>query len=132
MPGIRAKRGANLSHAQGRGVPGVLRRLFDRLERPGPAPLGLDGDSGLELLAADFNERDPAVKAMLSRAIDACVKHGKYIGICGQGPSDHPDFTAWLVDAGVTSLSLNPNTVIATWTQLGIVERKHHEAAIRG
>ncbi len=59
--------------------------------------LGLDRDSGLELLAADFDERDPAVKAMLSRAIQACVAQGKYVGICGQGPSDHPDFAAWLV-----------------------------------
>ena len=80
--------------------------------------LGLDRDSGLELLAADFDERDPAVKAMLSRAIAACVKHGKYVGICGQGPSDHPDFAAWLVDEGITSISLNPDSVIATWQQL--------------
>jgi pyruvate,water dikinase len=80
--------------------------------------LGLDRDSGLELLAADFDERDPAVKAMLSRAIAACVKHGKYVGICGQGPSDHPDFAAWLVEQGIESLSLNPDTVVATWTAL--------------
>ncbi|HEY8357135.1 MAG TPA: phosphoenolpyruvate synthase, partial [Ramlibacter sp.] len=80
--------------------------------------LGLDRDSGLELLAADFDERDPAVKAMLSRAIAACVKQGKYVGICGQGPSDHPDFAAWLVAEGITSISLNPDSVIATWQRL--------------
>jgi len=80
--------------------------------------LGLDRDSGLELLAADFDERDPAVKAMLSRAIQACVKQGKYVGICGQGPSDHPDFAQWLVDEGIGSISLNPDSVIATWQKL--------------
>lgn len=80
--------------------------------------LGLDRDSGLELLAADFDERDPAVKALLSRAIQACVKQGKYVGICGQGPSDHPDFAAWLVEEGITSISLNPDSVIATWQKL--------------
>jgi pyruvate,water dikinase len=80
--------------------------------------LGLDRDSGLELLAADFDERDPAVKAMLSRAIQACRKHGKYVGICGQGPSDHPDFAKWLVDEGIVSISLNPDTVIETWRRL--------------
>ncbi len=80
--------------------------------------LGLDRDSGLELLAADFDERDPAVKAMLTRAIDACKAQGKYVGICGQGPSDHPDFAQWLVQAGITSISLNPDSVIATWQRL--------------
>jgi len=80
--------------------------------------LGLDRDSGLELLAADFDERDPAVKALLSRAIQACVAQGKYVGICGQGPSDHPDFAAWLVEQGITSISLNPDSVIATWQKL--------------
>ncbi|HZY15685.1 MAG TPA: phosphoenolpyruvate synthase [Ramlibacter sp.] len=80
--------------------------------------LGLDRDSGLELLAADFDERDPAVKALLSRAIAACVKQGKYVGICGQGPSDHPDFAVWLVEQGITSISLNPDSVIATWQKL--------------
>ena len=80
--------------------------------------LGLDRDSGLELLAADFDERDPAVKAMLSRAIKACTSKGKYVGICGQGPSDHPDFAQWLVDEGIESISLNPDSVIATWKQL--------------
>ncbi|MBK0393050.1 phosphoenolpyruvate synthase [Ramlibacter algicola] len=80
--------------------------------------LGLDRDSGLELLAADFDERDPAVRAMLSRAIAACRKQGKYVGICGQGPSDHPDFAQWLADEGITSISLNPDSVIDTWHQL--------------
>ncbi|RYG09170.1 MAG: phosphoenolpyruvate synthase, partial [Burkholderiales bacterium] len=80
--------------------------------------LGLDRDSGLELLAADFDERDPAVKAMLSRAIKACKGQGKYVGICGQGPSDHPDFAQWLADEGIESISLNPDSVIETWKQL--------------
>jgi pyruvate, water dikinase len=83
--------------------------------------LGLDRDSGLELLAADFDERDPAVQAMLSRAIGACRAAGKYVGICGQGPSDHPDFAKWLADEGITSLSLNPDSVVATWR--GLAER---------
>ncbi|MBC7436509.1 MAG: phosphoenolpyruvate synthase [Bdellovibrionales bacterium] len=80
--------------------------------------LGLDRDSGLELLAADFDERDPAVKALLSRAIKACKAQGKYVGICGQGPSDHPDFAQWLADEGIESISLNPDSVIETWKQL--------------
>ncbi|BDU58592.1 phosphoenolpyruvate synthase [Limnohabitans sp. MORI2] len=80
--------------------------------------LGLDRDSGLELLAADFDERDPAVKAMLSRAIAACKAQGKYVGICGQGPSDHPDFAHWLADEGISSISLNPDSVIETWKSL--------------
>ncbi|MGZ5785885.1 MAG: phosphoenolpyruvate synthase, partial [Ramlibacter sp.] len=80
--------------------------------------LGLDRDSGLELLAADFDERDPAVKALLSRAIAACKAQGKYVGICGQGPSDHPDFARWLADEGITSISLNPDSVISTWQGL--------------
>lgn len=80
--------------------------------------LGLDRDSGLELLAADFDERDPAVKSLLSRAIAACLKQGKYVGICGQGPSDHPDFAKWLADEGISSISLNPDSVIATWQNL--------------
>jgi pyruvate,water dikinase len=81
--------------------------------------LGLDRDSGLELLAADFDERDPAVTALISQAIQACLAQGKYIGICGQGPSDHPDFAHWLMDQGISSISLNPDTVIETWTNLG-------------
>ena len=80
--------------------------------------LGLDRDSGLELLAKDFDERDPAVKAMISRAIAACRATGKYIGICGQGPSDHPDFADWLADEGIVSISLNPDTVVETWRRL--------------
>ncbi len=80
--------------------------------------LGLDRDSGLELLAADFDERDPAVQAMLSKAIDACKAAGKYVGICGQGPSDHPDFAQWLADEGIASISLNPDSVIETWKRL--------------
>ncbi|MEZ5606240.1 MAG: phosphoenolpyruvate synthase [Burkholderiaceae bacterium] len=80
--------------------------------------LGLDRDSGMELLAHDFDERDPAVKAMLSRAIAACKAQGKYVGICGQGPSDHPDFARWLADEGIASISLNPDSVIDTWTLL--------------
>jgi pyruvate,water dikinase len=80
--------------------------------------LGLDRDSGLELLAADFDERDPAVKALLSRAIQACLSQGKYVGICGQGPSDHPDFALWLAEAGISSISLNPDSVVTTWQSL--------------
>ena len=80
--------------------------------------LGLDRDSGLELLAADFDERDPAVKALITLAIAACKRQGKYVGICGQGPSDHPDFAQWLEDQGISSISLNPDSVIATWQQL--------------
>ena len=80
--------------------------------------LGLDRDSGMELLAADFDERDPAVKALISMAITACKAQGKYIGICGQGPSDHPDFALWLDEQGISSISLNPDSVIATWQQL--------------
>ena len=81
--------------------------------------LGLDRDSGLELLAMDFDERDPAVTALIEQAIKACLAKGKYIGICGQGPSDHPDFARWLMDKGISSISLNPDTVIETWTNLG-------------
>lgn len=80
--------------------------------------LGLDRDSGMELLAADFDERDDAVKFMLTRAITACLKAGKYVGICGQGPSDHPDLAQWLRDQGILSLSLNPDTVVDTWQKL--------------
>ena len=80
--------------------------------------LGLDRDSGLDILAKDFDERDPAVKALLSQAIQACKRQGKYVGICGQGPSDHPDLAQWLMDQGIESMSLNPDTVIATWKQL--------------
>jgi len=82
--------------------------------------LGLDRDSGMELLAADFDERDEAVKFMLQRAIQACLKAGKYVGICGQGPSDHADFALWLRDEGILSMSLNPDTVVDTWQKLAV------------
>ena len=79
--------------------------------------LGLDRDSGL--IADIFDERDDAVKAMLSMTIEACRKAGKYIGICGQGPSDHPDLARWLVEQGIESMSLNPDTAVETWLFLG-------------
>jgi pyruvate,water dikinase len=78
--------------------------------------LGLDRDSAL--IASSFDERDPAVKALISRAIQACRARGKYVGICGQGPSDHPDLADWLLDQGIESMSLNPDTVVDTWTRL--------------
>ncbi|MCS3843815.1 phosphoenolpyruvate synthase [Microbacterium sp. AK031] len=78
--------------------------------------LGLDRDSGL--VAATFDERDPAVLKMLSMAIEACRRAGKYVGICGQGPSDHPDLAEWLVAQGIESMSLNPDTVVETWLRL--------------
>jgi len=78
--------------------------------------LGLDRDSGL--IAASFDERDPAVKQMMHLAIQACRRAGKYVGICGQGPSDHPDLAKWLVEEGIESLSLNPDTVVETWLYL--------------
>lgn len=80
--------------------------------------LGLDRDSGMELLAKDFDERDPAIKFLLERAIRTCREKGKYIGICGQGPSDHADFAKWLMDEGISSISLNPDTVVGTWQGL--------------
>jgi pyruvate,water dikinase len=78
--------------------------------------LGLDRDSGL--VAAGFDERDPAVKFLLERAIGACRAAGKYVGICGQGPSDHPDLAEWLMQRGISSISLNPDTVVDTWRRL--------------
>jgi pyruvate,water dikinase len=78
--------------------------------------LGLDRDSAL--VAEGFDERNPAVKAMIKMAIEACKKQGKYVGICGQGPSDHPDLAEWLMEQGIDSVSLNPDTVIETWNQL--------------
>jgi len=78
--------------------------------------LGLDRDSGL--VAEEFDERNAAVKALLLMAIRACRKHGKYVGICGQGPSDHPDLARWLMEQGIDSMSLNPDTVVATWHAL--------------
>ena len=80
--------------------------------------LGLDRDSGMPLLAADFDERDPAVKILLLKAIEACQTQQKYVGICGQGPSDHLDFAKWLVEKGIESISLNPDSVVATWQAL--------------
>ena len=78
--------------------------------------LGLDRDSGI--VAQLFDERDPAVKKMLSMAIQAAKAKGKYVGICGQGPSDHPDLALWLMQEGIESVSLNPDTVVDTWLQL--------------
>jgi pyruvate,water dikinase len=78
--------------------------------------LGLDRDSGK--IAALFDERNPAVLALLEMAIRACRKQGKYIGICGQGPSDHPDLARWLIDQGIETISLNPDSVIDTWSYL--------------
>ena len=80
--------------------------------------LGLDRDSGLELLAADFDKRDPSVTTLISLAIKSLKKQGKYLGICGQGPRDHPDFAEWLKKEGISSISLNPDSVIATWKRL--------------
>lgn len=79
--------------------------------------LGLDRDSGE--IAHMFDERNPAVKAMLSMAIKAANKAGKYVGICGQGPSDHDDLADWLMEQGIDSVSLNPDTVLETWVHLG-------------
>ncbi len=84
--------------------------------------LGLDRDSGL--VAEAFDERDPAVLFMLQAAIDACTAAGKYVGICGQGPSDHPDLAEWLMERGIASMSLNPDTVVETWNRLAKVARQ--------
>ena len=78
--------------------------------------LGLDRDSGL--VAHLFDERNEAVKAMLEMAIQACRRAGKYVGICGQGPSDHPDLARWLMEQGIESVSLNPDSVVETWLYL--------------
>ncbi len=78
--------------------------------------LGMDRDSGI--LADGFDERNDAVKELLKMAISACNKQGKYVGICGQGPSDHPDFAEWLIKQGIKSVSLNPDTVVSTWQRL--------------
>ena len=83
--------------------------------------LGLDRDSGL--IAHLFDERNPAVKKLLSMAIEACKKQGKYVGICGQGPSDYPDFAVWLHEQGISSISLNPDTVVNTWLHLASLEQ---------
>ncbi|MDD2919096.1 phosphoenolpyruvate synthase [Rhodoferax sp.] len=84
--------------------------------------LGLDRDSGLELLAKDFDEQDPAVTTLISLAIKACLAENKYVGICGQGPSDHPNFAHWLMAQGISSISLNPDTVVATWQNLAQIK----------
>jgi pyruvate,water dikinase len=89
--------------------------------------LGLDRDSGL--VAESFDERDPAVKLLLAMAIRACRKQGKYVGICGQGPSDHPDLARWLMEQGIESLSLNPDTVVSTWLALAEAPAQKHSAA---
>ena len=84
--------------------------------------LGLDRDSSL--VAGSFDERDPAVLFMLDRAITACRDAGKYVGICGQGPSDYPDLAEWLLEKGIESMSLNPDTVVDTWMALGKVAKR--------
>jgi pyruvate,water dikinase len=78
--------------------------------------LGLDRDSAE--VAHSFDERDPAVRNLISLAIEACIRREKYVGICGQGPSDHPDLAEWLVASGIESVSLNPDTVVETWLRL--------------
>jgi pyruvate,water dikinase len=78
--------------------------------------LGMDRDSGI--LADGFDERNDAVKELIKMAIHTCNRLGKYVGICGQGPSDHPDFAEWLVSEGIQSMSLNPDTVVSTWQRL--------------
>ncbi|TFC93086.1 MULTISPECIES: phosphoenolpyruvate synthase [Cryobacterium] len=90
--------------------------------------LGLDRDSAI--VSGGFDERNPAVKKLLSMAIAACKARGKYVGICGQGPSDHPDFAEWLVAEGIDSVSLNPDTVVDTWLRLaGVTAGSNHFAA---
>jgi len=84
--------------------------------------LGLDRDSGI--VSHLFDERDAAVKVLLSMAIQACRKAGKYVGICGQGPSDHPDLAKWLMEQGIESVSLNPDSVLDTWFFLADQEAK--------
>ena len=79
--------------------------------------LGMDRDSGL--IAEGFDERNDAVKKLITMAVEACHRQGKYIGICGQGPSDHIDFAEWLLKQEITSISLNPDTVVETWNKLG-------------
>ena len=78
--------------------------------------LGVDRDSGL--VAHDFDERNPAVLKVLASVIETCRRRGKYVGICGQGPSDHPDLASWLVEQGIESMSLTPDTVVQTWLSL--------------
>ena len=78
--------------------------------------LGLDRDSGV--IAHLFDERNSAIQMLMSMAIDACKKQNKYVGICGQGPSDHPDFAKWLMEKGIDNVSLNPDSVLDTWFYL--------------
>ena len=89
--------------------------------------LGLDRDSGL--VAHAFDERDPAVRKLLSMAIHTANRLGKYVGICGQGPSDHADFAHWLMDEGIQSLSLNPDTVVDTWLKLAATRQEENSSA---
>ena len=89
--------------------------------------LGLDRDSGV--VSELFDERNEAVKVLLSMAIQAAKRHGKYVGICGQGPSDHEDFAEWLMEQGIDSLSLNPDTVVQTWINLS--KRNNVSASLR-
>ena len=79
--------------------------------------LGLDRDSGI--VASLFDERNDAVKVLLHKAISICKSKGKYVSICGQGPSDHPDFALWLVEEGIDAISLNPDSLLETWLLLG-------------
>jgi pyruvate,water dikinase len=83
--------------------------------------LAIDRDSAL--VASSFDERNEAVKSLLHRAIEVCKREGKYVGICGQGPSDYPDFARWLLDEGIDSISLNPDTVVETWMFLAEADR---------
>ena len=83
--------------------------------------LGLDRDSGL--VASSFDERNDAVKVLLSMAIKTCRARGKYVGICGQGPSDHADFAAWLMNEGIESISLNPDTIVDTWRKIATMKK---------
>jgi pyruvate,water dikinase len=92
--------------------------------------LALDRDS--ELVASSFDERNDAVKALLHRAIEVCKKEGKYVGICGQGPSDYPDFAKWLLDEGIDSISLNPDTVVETWIFLAGQTHRAGSSSTRG
>ena len=91
--------------------------------------LALDRDSAL--VADLFDERDPAVKALIEMAAAACRDAGKYIGICGQGPSDYPDFAEWLIEAGLESISLNPDTVVETWLYLSGVDAEQAAVVAR-
>jgi pyruvate, water dikinase len=115
-------RGA-LQRRAGRRVSRVLRRIFSIGSNDlTQLTLGLDRDSGL--VAEAFDERDPAVLFLIARAIAACRAKGKYVGICGQGPSDHVDFALWLVEQGISSISLNPDSVVDTWRRIAAAQDK--------